>query len=68
MIANQYVLYCIVVGDPVIKGGGPISRINPAKYLCMSRAKQGPELFTSYVVILLCSASSVKMRGNCSFC
>jgi len=58
------VLRCIAVGDPVIKRGGwdPINRFNPATFVCLSH------VWTSISSItcrgLLCSLSSVKMRGD----
>ena len=35
---------------------------------CFACSMSGPEFPVSHVVFFLCSGSSVKMRGDCSFC
>ena len=45
------------------EGWDPINWFNPDTYLCAC-PKQGLRYSTSYVVVMLCSMSSVKMRGD----
>ena len=45
------------------EGWDPINWFNPDTYLCAC-PKQGLRYPTSYVVVFLCSVSSVKMRGD----
>jgi len=58
----------IAIGDPVIKRGGagiPFTSLTPP-YLYLSQAR----IWISKVIChgILCSMSSVKMRGDCLFC
>ena len=46
--------------------GIPLTGLIPPN-VC-SCSKLGPGFPTSYVVVFLCSATSVKIRGDCSFC
>ena len=62
----SFVYLCIAAGDPVIKKGIPLTGLIPPN-VC-SCSKLGPGFPTSYVVVFLCSATSVKIRDDCSFC
>ena len=62
----SFVYLCIAAGDTVIKKGIPLTGLIPPN-VC-SCSKLGLGLPTSYVMVFLCSATSVKIWGDCSFC
>ena len=65
----SFVYICIAIEDPVIKreGWGSINRFNPATFLFLFPS-QDLSYWCHMSWSFLCSVSSVKMRGDCSFC
>ena len=58
-----FVYKCAAVWDPVI-----IIWFNPATFSCLSQARAWNSNIIQYVMVFLCSVSSVRMRGDSLFC
>ena len=68
-LSVQTKTYVLLLEIQLSRGGGgvgiPLTSLTPPHfYAC---PKPGPGFPMSHVIVFLCSVSSVKMRGNCSF-
>ena len=61
------IYYVDVYYVDVYYGLDPINRFNSTTFLCLSQARTWISSNICILCSLLCSVSSVKMRGDCSF-